>query len=154
MIKKAANNVESEIIIDGVYSSFFPAINNSVPLNDVLTACSLEALVYATDTAIVEKYSQRDKPENWYKKAYPGPGVCHDYYEERMESRHLLTDGLLKIVYEKSGNDWVICELAYSEDFLYASSFYPWYWEQHNYTPNRIFYKQFKILEQDYPPAS
>ncbi len=249
----AATEIKSEISVEGAYSSFFPAINNSISLNDVLTESTIEQIVYATDSAIMEKYSLNDNPEVWelsaypivflrqitpgvyytvYKitgggwlynfyapwphetevegvyeycddmshitytggvyvenvleyadfssieigssitdveaidsavsvyrfvhelNAYPGPGICHEYYKKRMESRHLLTDGLLKIVYEKSGNSWSVCEMEYSEDFLYTSSFYPWYWEQIDYIPNAIFHKQFKILPQDYPPAS
>ena len=59
-----------------------------------------------------------------------------------MVSIHLLTDGLLTIVYEKDGDSWVITDMNFSKDFIFDSSITP-------YTINE---KQFKILPQDYPP--
>ena len=84
----AATEIKSEIPVEGTYSSFFPAINNSISLKDVLTECALEHIVYATDSAVMEKYSLNNNPENWEYTAYPvvflrqvEPGIYYTVYK-------------------------------------------------------------------------
>ncbi len=60
----------------------------------------------------------------------------------------------MKIVYEKKDDNWYVYDIDYSADYKYESSYYKWYHELCNYTPPEVFYKEFKILPQDYPPAS
>ncbi len=253
IVNEKTDNILSEIVPDGIYSKYFPAINNSIPLENGLTQCGVETLISMNDISIFSIYSTTNYPETWGQRQYPivflrqtSPGnyytvyklnnggwvymfyspwphetdvggvysycedlthitcmggvyienvlsysdfesikvgdsidkvkvidSCVDVYQlahecngyapatryskeyvgKYMESRHMLTDGLLKIVYKKVLGNWVVCEIDYSEDYIYTSSFYPWYWEQIDFTPNAVFTKQFKILEQDYPPV-
>ena len=69
--------------------------------------------------------------------------IIMEYYDENMNTRHLLTDGLLTIFYKNIDGKWIIDDMEYSSDFNFTSRFiaveYP---------------KQFKVLPQDYPPAN
>ncbi len=72
--------------------------------------------------------------------------VYGDYISKNITTLHLLTDGLLTINYSQKGDDYIITDIVYSEDFIYYS----------DYLNNKFggeYPKQFKILPQDYPPV-
>ena len=253
-ICKAQSNTSDEISIEGIYSSFFPPINNSISIQDVITDCALETVVHTSRHAIFSKTSLSNTPEDWPYRQYPivflrqvQPGYyytvhklqnggwiytffapfphnteetgvyeyCNDlshvycsggvyvenvlsynnfesisigssyndvkeidssvavyrlaheckgyqipgtkpveYVENYMETRHLLADGLLTIIYEKQNDDWIVCDMIYSDEFIYEPSYYKWAYQEAGVPQPAKFLKQFKILPQDYPPAS
>ena len=67
--------------------------------------------------------------------------------ENSFVSKHLLTDGLLAIYYKKNGEDYIVADMFFSEDFIYSS---PYLYDKFGVNYD----KQFKILPQDYPPAN
>ena len=116
----------------------FEGINVGSSIDDVR---NIDSGIYAWELAREVLYEDcRTDPYN--KDCLPGTDQPCDY--NSMVSIHLLTDGLLTIVYEKNGDSWIITDMKLSEDFIFDSSITP-------YTINE---KQFKILPQDYPPAS
>jgi len=116
----------------------FEGINVGSSIDDVR---NIDSGIYAWELAREVLYEDcRTDPYN--KDCLPGTTQQCDY--SSMVSIHLLTDGLLTIVYEKNGDSWIITDMKLSEDFIFDSSITP-------YTINE---KQFKILPQDYPTAS
>lgn len=116
----------------------FEGINVGSSIDDVR---NIDSGIYAWELAREVLYEDcRTDPYN--KDCLPGTDQPCDYNSK--VSIHLLTDGLLTIVYEKNGDSWIITDMKLSEDFIFDSSITP-------YTINE---KQFKILPQDYPPAS
>ncbi len=69
------------------------------------------------------------------------------YAKEDIITTHLLTDGLLTINYELRESGYVVSNITYSEEFIYDSDYLYEHLGEH-------YYKSFKILPQDYPPAN
>lgn len=49
-------------------------------------------------------------PETYYERNRKN-GVC-------FSSLHLLSDGILKIDYDRKGEDYIVCDITYGEDFV------------------------------------
>lgn len=98
---------------------------------DAVKAIDSATTVYEVAHLETMKYNYRDLPEAHYNF---------------MTTRHLLEDGLLTISYEYTDNKFIVTDIDYSEEYI----FHPTLLEKSFGDMPRIY----KILPQDYPPAS
>ncbi len=99
----------------------------------------------------IEKVESIDSAVSFYRLFFAGKSEETDFFGEyayeKTASLHLLTDGLLTVHYELVDNEYIVTDMVFSEDFIYDS---PYIKEKYGHS----YLKQFKILPQDYPPAS
>ena len=108
---------------------FFPSIDNQAMLmgyplfvNKVLSHSDMRSIKLGDDISVVEAIDPIAKytKDTWIKRAEPGI----EYYKDlgnKISSVHLLTDGIMRISYELTGEignyTFSISEIEYHEDF-------------------------------------
>lgn len=143
------------VLKDEYYSDprLFKAIG-CVYMENVLTKEDFDLISIGDN---IDKVAQIDSSVKVYEYANAyreseGFGKLEDYTSKnKFSSRHLFEDGLLTIFYERADqySEYYVSDIVFSSDFIFESPYL-----QERYEGAASYPKQFKILPQDYPPAS